>query len=64
MSVSTLLMRFIGTDGFMNLTHGKVYRVTVYSLTGRIVVSWGYGGDKSCFYTSPRKLSDDWESVV
>lgn len=52
-------LRFIGTDGSMNLNHGKVYDVKVTSHKEYIWVKIGLFWQ--CPYSSPQTFADNWE---
>lgn len=65
MSESVLKLRFIGANGSMGLTHGKVYDVDVgYNpLTEDFYVEWNVCGvgKRRCPYYSMQKLLENWE---
>jgi hypothetical protein len=52
-----MYLKFVGKDGSMGLTHGKVYNVKIESDRRYI---WVYWGDKRCPYSSPQSFADNW----
>ena len=60
-------LKFVGANGSMDLTHGKVYDVDVgYNpITGDFYVEWNVCGvgKRRCSYYSMQRLLANWEST-
>lgn len=53
-----MYLRFIGADGSMGLSFGKIYEVKISSDDRYIWVQWNRG---RCPYSSPLTLASNWK---
>ena len=53
-----MYLKYIGKNGSMGLTNGKVYKVDVISKDHFIWVQWGFC--KVCPYESPESFANNW----
>lgn len=51
-------LRFVGKNGSMGLTFGKVYNVQINTVEKCICVHWQSG---FCPYTNLKKLNENWK---
>lgn len=51
-------LRFVGKNGSMGLTHGKVYSVQIKTIGKHIYVHWR---SDFCPYDSLKKLNENWK---
>ena len=61
-----MLLRFIGRNGSMGLTHGKNYNVSIRNSNDNryIYVEWMNKNEKyGCPYSSPQSFAANWESA-
>lgn len=57
-----MYLKFVGKDGSMGLTYGKVYKVKIESDSQYIWVYWGNKwSNKCCPYSSPQSFADNWK---
>lgn len=55
-----MYLRYIGENGSLGLAYGQIYRVTVDTQQGRVIVRWDSG---YCPYTSLKAFMNNWEDL-
>ena len=53
-------LKFVGKDGSLRLTRGKIYEVELSSTAGHIWVHWGHESFEKCPYSTPQSFAANW----
>ena len=56
-----MILKFIGENGSLGLTKGRVYSVEVYVGEEYVWVDWG---ERKCPYSSPDTMWENWEAII